>query len=78
MATWKSPVLVIHGDDDRNVRFSQTTDLVRRLEKAGVTYEELVIPDDTHHFMRHVNLLKVNTATAAFFDRVFGMTRVSE
>lgn len=78
MATWKSPVLVIHGDDDRNVRFSQTTDLVRRLEKAGVSYEELVIPDDTHHFMRHANLLKVNIATAAFFDRIFGMTRGSE
>jgi len=78
LATWKSPVLVIHGDDDRNVRFSQTTDLVRRLEKAGVTYEELVIPDDTHHFMRHANLLKVNLATAAFFDRIFGMNRTSE
>jgi dipeptidyl aminopeptidase/acylaminoacyl peptidase len=78
MSTWKSPVLLIHGDDDRNVRFSQTTDLVRRLEKAKVTFEELVIPDDTHHFMRHANLLKVNSATAAFFDRIFGMNRVSE
>jgi dipeptidyl aminopeptidase/acylaminoacyl peptidase len=78
IATWKSPVLLIHGDDDRNVRFSQTTDLVRRLEKAGVTFEEIVIPDDTHHFMRHANLLKVNSATAAFFDRVFGMNRGSE
>jgi dipeptidyl aminopeptidase/acylaminoacyl peptidase len=76
--TWKSPVLLIHGDDDRNVRFSQTTDLVRRLEKAGVTYEELVIPDDTHHFMRHANLVKVDSAVAAFFDRVFGMNRGSE
>ena len=76
--TWKSPVLLIHGDDDRNVRFSQTTDLVRRLEKAGVTYEELVIPDDTHHFMRHANLVKVDAAVAAFFDRVFGMNRGSE
>jgi dipeptidyl aminopeptidase/acylaminoacyl peptidase len=78
IATWKSPVLLIHGDDDRNVRFSQTTDLVRRLEKAGVSFEELVIPDDTHHFMRHTNLLRVNTATVAFFDRVFGMNRGSE
>ena len=78
ISTWKSPVLVIHGDDDRNVRFSQTTDLVRRLEKANVTFEELVIPDDTHHFMRHANLVKVNNATAAFFDRIFGMNRVSE
>jgi len=76
--TWKSPVLLIHGDDDRNVRFSQTTDLVRRLEKAGVAYEELVIPDDTHHFMRHANLVKVDAAVAAFFDRVFGMNRGSE
>ena len=78
IATWKSPVLLIHGDDDRNVRFSQTTDLVRRLEKAGVAYEELVIPDDTHHFQRHTNQLKVNAAVATFFDRVFGMTRSSE
>ena len=78
IATWKSPVLLIHGDDDRNVRFSQTTDLVRRLEKAGVAYEELVIPDDTHHFMRHANLVKVDSAVAAFFDRVFGMNRGSE
>lgn len=78
IASWKSPVLFIHGDDDRNVRFSQTTDLVRRLDNAGVTYEELVIPDDTHHFMRHSNLVKVDAAVATFFDRVFGMNRGSE
>lgn len=78
ISTWKSPVLLIHGDDDRNVRFSQTTDLVRRLEKAGVPYEELVIPDDTHHFQRHRNQLKVNAAVVAFFDRIFGMPRASE
>ena len=77
IGTWKSPVLLIHGDDDRNVRFNQTTDLVRRLEKTGVTFEELVIPDDTHHFMRHANIVKVNSAVAAFFDRVFGMNRQS-
>ncbi|HEX6284663.1 MAG TPA: alpha/beta fold hydrolase, partial [Pyrinomonadaceae bacterium] len=76
--TWKSPVLLIHGDDDRNVRFSQTTDLVRRLEKAGVPYEELIIPDDTHHFFLHANMMKVNIATAAFFDRIFGMRGQSD
>jgi dipeptidyl aminopeptidase/acylaminoacyl peptidase len=70
--TWKSPVLLIHGDDDRNVRFAQTVDLARRLAAAGVPYEELVIPDDTHHFMRHANWLRVNAATAAFFDRTLG------
>lgn len=36
MSTWKSPVLLIHGDDDRNVRFAETSDLARRLEGSGV------------------------------------------
>jgi dipeptidyl aminopeptidase/acylaminoacyl peptidase len=69
IATWKSPVLLIHGDDDRNVRFSQTVDLVQRLVRAGVPFEAIVIPDDTHHWMRHENAVAVNEATATFFDR---------
>jgi dipeptidyl aminopeptidase/acylaminoacyl peptidase len=67
--TWKSPVLMIHGDDDRNVRFSQSTDLVLRLRKFNVPMETLVIPDDTHHFMLHRNQVKVNKATADFLER---------
>ncbi len=66
---WRSPVLLIHGDDDRNVRFSETVDLVQRLVAAGVPYELLVIPDDTHHWMLHRNALRVNAATADFFER---------
>lgn len=72
IATWRSPVLLIQGDDDRNVRFSQTVDLVQRLSAAGVEYEELVIPDDTHHFMRHANWVLVDRATAEFFERKLG------
>lgn len=67
--TWTSPVLIIHGDDDRNVRFNQSTDLVRRLEKKGVTMETLVIVDDTHHWMKHTNAIRVDAATADFFVR---------
>jgi dipeptidyl aminopeptidase/acylaminoacyl peptidase len=67
--TWKSPVLMIHGDDDRNVRFSQSTDMVMRLRKANVPMETLIIPDDTHHFMMHRNQLKVNQAAAEFLER---------
>ena len=69
--TWKSPVLLIHGDDDRNVRFNQTVDLVQRLSEARVQFEELVIPDDTHHFMRHANWVRVDKATADFFEKQF-------
>lgn len=69
--TWTSPVLLIHGDDDRNVRFSQTTDLVKRLEQKGIPLETLVIVDDTHHFMRHANQMRVNQAVVDFFRRQF-------
>ena len=69
VSSWKSPVLLIHGDDDRNVRFGQTVDLVRRLDAAKVSYEELIIPDDTHHFLRHLNSVKVDSAVAEFLSR---------
>jgi dipeptidyl aminopeptidase/acylaminoacyl peptidase len=69
VSTWKSPVLFIHGDDDRNVRFSETVDLARRLDAAGVPYEQMVIPDDTHHWMLHANNLRVNAAIADFLER---------
>ncbi|MBK5256376.1 MAG: S9 family peptidase [Vicinamibacteria bacterium] len=69
---WRSPVLLIHGDDDRNVRFAQTVDLAQRLSAKGVPFEELVIVDDTHHFMRHANQLRVNAAIAEFLSRRLG------
>jgi dipeptidyl aminopeptidase/acylaminoacyl peptidase len=72
---WKSPVLLIHGDDDRNVRFSQTLDLLQRLDAAGVPHEELIIPDDTHHFMRHANSVKVDGAVAEFLARKLGVSQ---
>jgi dipeptidyl aminopeptidase/acylaminoacyl peptidase len=67
---WKSPVLLIHGDDDRNVRFQQTVDLARRLDDAGVRYEEMVLPDEIHGFLRYATWVQVVTATTRFFDRV--------
>jgi dipeptidyl aminopeptidase/acylaminoacyl peptidase len=69
--SWRSPVLIIHADDDRNVRFSQSTDLVRRLENKGVLMETMVIVDDTHHWMKYSNAVKVYEATADYFVRKF-------
>ncbi|MEO8452486.1 MAG: prolyl oligopeptidase family serine peptidase [Gemmatimonadota bacterium] len=45
---WKSPVLIWHGDDDRNVPFAQTIGLVQLLRQKNVPYELIVVPDDTH------------------------------
>lgn len=66
---WRSPVLVIHGDDDRNVPFSETVDLVEALRRRGVEVEQLVFPDEVHGFLLHRNWLAAYRAAADFFDR---------
>lgn len=66
---WRSPGLIIHADDDRNVDYNQSTDLVQRLRKLNAPIETLTIVDDTHHFMVYANQLKVNEATAEFLIR---------
>jgi dipeptidyl aminopeptidase/acylaminoacyl peptidase len=71
--TWKSPVLFIHGDDDRNVYFTQTVDLVARLRQRGVEIEQLVFPDDIHDFLLNRHWIEAYRATADFFDRHFQM-----
>jgi dipeptidyl aminopeptidase/acylaminoacyl peptidase len=66
---WRSPVLLIHGDDDRNVSFSQTVDLARRLREQNVEFEQIVFPDDVHDFLLHRHWLRAYAAAADFFDR---------
>jgi dipeptidyl aminopeptidase/acylaminoacyl peptidase len=61
--------LFIHGDDDRNVQVSQTTDLVRRFEERKMPFEYLMIPDDSHHWMKFANLILVNKITAEFLKK---------
>ena len=68
---WKSPVLLIQGDDDRNVPFQQTVDLARRLSARNVPFEELVIPNEIHGFLRNATWRRVDAATAEFFARIF-------
>jgi len=69
---WKSPVLLIQGDDDRNVQFQETIDLARRLDAHHVPYEELVIPNEIHGFLRHISWLRADEANVEFFARKFG------
>lgn len=67
--SWTSPVLFIHGDDDGNVDFHQSVDLMRRLDKKGFAYESLVLPDETHHLMKYSNTVKADEAIAEFLVR---------
>jgi dipeptidyl aminopeptidase/acylaminoacyl peptidase len=69
IANWRSPVLLVHGDDDRNVPFQQTTDLVEKLRAQKVAFEELIFPDEIHDLLRWSDWVRAYRATAEFFDR---------
>jgi dipeptidyl aminopeptidase/acylaminoacyl peptidase len=71
VSQWKSPVLLIHGDDDRNVPFQQTTDLVQRLKEQHVEFEEIILPDEIHDFLMWKSWIRGYQATADFFNRQF-------
>ena len=66
---WKSPVLLIHGDDDRNVPFSETVVLSEQLRDRGVYFEQLIFPDEVHGFLLHQNWVDALEATYEFINR---------
>jgi dipeptidyl aminopeptidase/acylaminoacyl peptidase len=66
---WKSPVLLIHGDDDRNVQFGQTVVLTDALRKRKVEFEDLIFPDEIHDFLLFRHWREGYEAAARFLDR---------
>jgi dipeptidyl-peptidase 4 len=69
---WKSPVLLVHGDDDRNVAFQQTTGLVQLLRARDVYYELIVFPDDTHESLLHSRWMYTLGRMETFFRKFLG------
>ncbi len=69
VAGWKSPVLLIHGDDDRNVPFQQTVDLAQRLRQQNVEFEQLIFPDEIHDLLLWKSWVAGYKAGAEFFGR---------
>ena len=69
VSTWRSPVLLIHGDDDRNVPFAQTELIVDALRRQKVEFEELIFPDEIHDFLLHRDWVRAYSASADFLNR---------
>jgi dipeptidyl aminopeptidase/acylaminoacyl peptidase len=77
IATWKSPVLLIHGDDDRNVPFTESITLAYELRKRGVPVEELVFPDEVHDFLLFRNWVSAYRAAGEFLERKLGRPKAT-
>ena len=69
LSKWTAPVLFVHGDDDRNVNFQQSTDLVEKLRHKNVPVEVFILPDEVHGFLRYESWKSVFEKAKEFFDR---------
>jgi len=69
LSTWRSPVLLVQGDDDRNVKFNQTVRLADALRLQHVDVEELVFPDEVHDFLLWRHWLAAYQAAVSFLER---------
>ncbi|MFM7329147.1 MAG: S9 family peptidase, partial [Bacteroidota bacterium] len=69
LSKWTAPVLLISGDDDRNVQFQETTDLAMRLMEKNIPVEILVLPDEVHGFLRYESWKRIFVAAEEFFGR---------
>jgi dipeptidyl aminopeptidase/acylaminoacyl peptidase len=70
---WKSPVLVIQADDDHNVPFDQSVQLMRGLRAQHVTSDLIVIPDEIHDLLMFRSWLTYFHAQSEFMDKYLGM-----
>lgn len=75
--SWRSPVLLIQGDDDDEVQFLQTVQLAAALRQQSVPVQVLIFPDEVHDFLLFRDWLAAYTATEEFFDRHLGNGKVS-
>src|SRR5579872_3890557 len=69
---WKSPVLLIQGDDDRNVAFQQMTGLIQLLRQRNVYYELIVFPDDVHESLLHSRWMYTLGRMETFLHKFLG------
>jgi dipeptidyl aminopeptidase/acylaminoacyl peptidase len=69
MDQWHAPVLVVHNDDDREVPFAQSIELVTALRQHHITFEQLVMPDEGHVMLREAAWLRFFSASDAFLGR---------
>jgi dipeptidyl aminopeptidase/acylaminoacyl peptidase len=71
MDGWRSPVLLIHGDDDRNVPFGETVSIAEQLRKRNIPFEQLILPDEVHSFLLHKNWVRAYEASYRFISGYF-------
>ena len=70
-----APVLLVHGEDDRNVSIKHSSQLAAKLARAGKPHRFIAIPGEGHTFRKEENLLVWLTALEQFLAENIGSRR---
>ena len=65
IASWKTPALIVHGEQDYRCPIGEGLNLFEALQYHGVDSELLVFPDENHWIMKPRNIV-------AWYDNVLG------
>ncbi|HXB23334.1 MAG TPA: prolyl oligopeptidase family serine peptidase [Gemmatimonadaceae bacterium] len=66
---WRSPVLIVQADDDRNVPYAQAPELITALRAQNVEFEQMIIPDETHDLLLYRSWIRFFEAAADYLSR---------
>lgn len=72
----KVPVLLIHGESDRQVEPTHSTEMRDRLQKAGKPVEFLSLPDEDHYLSIEKNRIDTFKAMDRFLDKCLPVTDI--
>ena len=64
----RAPLLVLHGEQDQRVAFSESLQLVEALKREGKTFEFHSYPDEAHGFAKAENALDALLRIERFLD----------
>jgi dipeptidyl aminopeptidase/acylaminoacyl peptidase len=65
---WRSPVLVVQADDDRDVPSRQSSELIEALRSHRIEHDELILPNEIHDLARYASWLQFFRAADLYFD----------
>ena len=72
VANWKTPMLVITGEKDFRVPYSQGLQSFTALQEQGVPAQMLVFPDENHWVLKPKNSLQWHDTVFGWLDRWLG------
>jgi dipeptidyl aminopeptidase/acylaminoacyl peptidase len=66
---WRSPVLVVQADDDRNVPLQQSLELIEDLRLHHIDHDAILMPNEIHDLARYASWIALFKATNGYLNR---------